>query len=70
MRVPRHYPGPEQTKAILAWAIINGQETKSGWINHFAKQSDEYQRDHYWQLRSILIYMSGQHGDYIVEAEL
>lgn len=60
MDIPRKYPGPEQTKAILAWAkITNPQDTKSKWIEHFAKQTDEYQHVHYWQLRSILIYFNG-----------
>lgn len=59
MQVPKQYPGPDQVKAILAWAIINGRKTKSEWIKHFAKQSDEYQREYYWQLRSVLIHSNG-----------
>lgn len=71
MRVPKEYPGPDQVKAILAWAKITGMRTKDKWIEHYAQQSDEYQMEHYWQLRAALVFFVGVDlGDHIMEAEL
>lgn len=59
MQLPKQYPGPDKLKAILAWAKITGVSKQVKWVEMFAEQSDEHQRLHYWQLRSVLIHYNG-----------